>query len=400
MRKVISHTLLIAMLAACTLGLCGCGADKSADEADPYADLYVYSPGGEDKSIERELTIATVGASNFEGFAAEFNSDLERNFTITLVDYLGKGTREAAYARLNADLAAGKAPDLIDFDMIPRRDIYARQGLLRDMSDYFYSEFQPDEFYALNLLNPSDALYLFASNFSIITAYGSPEIFAGKSSWSISDYAQLSRLPQFADTPADTQESFLLKLHEYMIPRWVDVERGVCRYDDGSFAEALRFVSTLNVEPAVFSAEPAALVGNGSLLCYETWISTPYEIRTIEKTMGTEASFIGFPTPDGSFGSSLIVYGLVGVNAATENADLAWEFICYLMTEGRLLHDKRAWDNISVLKSAVEEKVDYLLNPYAEFEGKTIVVNEDGTFEADGVHQDMTYDPTPYITEA
>lgn len=52
------------------------------------------------------------------------------------------------------------------------------------------------------------------------------------------------------------------------------------------------------------------------------------------------------------------------------------------------------------MKSAVQQKMDYALNPYAEFEGKTITINDDGTFEVDGVHQDMTYNPTPYFTEA
>lgn len=401
MRKASMRKTISLILVLCLLNLSACTSESSSyDTSNSAYSLYTYSPGVDGERTSRELTIATVGASNFEGFAAEFNSDPKREFTVTLVDYLGKGTREAAFARLNADLAAGKAPDIIDFDMVQSRDIYARQGLLRDMSDYFYSEFQLDDFYALNLLNKSDALYFFPSNFSIITAYGNPKIFADKSSWSISDYEQLSRLPQFAENPADTQESFLTKLHEYMIPYWVDLEQGVCRYDDGSFAEALRFAATLNDETLAFSSDPAVLVGNGRLLYNKTWISSPYDIHTIENSMGCQASFIGSPTPDGSFGSSLIMVGLVGVNAATDNADLAWEFIHFLMTESRLIHDKKVWDNISILKSAVNEKIEHMLNPYAEFEGKTIVINEDGTFEADGVHQDMTYDPTPYITEA
>ena len=397
MRKIIS----ILLLAACVLGLGACGADKGeGGESSSSYELHTSIPGLDEPRGGRVLTIAGLGASNLDMYALEFNNDPERDFTVKFVDYQPTGIDwDTAAARLKADLAAGKAPDMIDFDAFPSQDIYARQGLLRDMSDYFYDEFELDEFYTLDVLNPTGALYFFPANFQIITAYGSPKIFAGKSAWSISDYEQLSRLPQFAESPADTQESFLSKLHEYMIPAWVDLQQGVCRYDDGSFADALRFAATLGIEPLNYAGKRAAMVGSGQLLYSETWIRSPLDIKTIEKAMGSPASFIGVPTPDGSFGSSILTFGLAGVNAATENADLAWEFIRYMMTEGRFVHDEKMWDNIPVLKAAAEEKMAFDLNPYAEFAGKTIVINDDGTFEADGVHQDMTYDPSPVITE-
>lgn len=388
--KLMRKTMAFILSAVCLLALSACASE-------PSAAIDAYDSSAE--SVGNEITIGVVGINNFEGYATKFNADTERDFTVRVVDYLGNGTREAAIARLNADLAAGKGPDIIDFDTVESRDIYARQGLLRDMSDYFYGEFQLDEFYTLDLLNSTGALYFFPSHFCIITAYGSPEMFDNMSAWSLSDYERLSPLPQFADTPADTRESFLLKMHTSMIPRWLDLEQGVSRFDDGSFADMLRFAATLGDEPYSSEAAPEVLVAEGSLLYSEAWIYSPFDIREIERTMGGPAAFIGFPTVDGSFGSYLFMYGLTGVNAATKNADRAWEFIRYLLAEENLIYDK-AWMGIPVLKSGVQKKLDYALNPYAEFEGKTITINDDGTFEVDGVHQDMTYDPTPYITEA
>ncbi|MDY6131757.1 MAG: ABC transporter substrate-binding protein [Candidatus Limivicinus sp.] len=386
MRKTITFILLTV----CLLMFSACTSEPSAtiDDSD-----------GSVESAGNELTIGVIGMSNFEGYAAKFNAETEREFTVRLVDYLGNGTREAAIARLNADLAVGKGPDIIDFDTVTSRDIYARQGLLRDMSDYFYREFRLDEFYALDLLNSTGPLYFFPSHFCVITAYGSPETFKNMTSWSIDDFARLSSLPQFADTPADTRESFMEKLHTSMIPRWLDLEQGVSRFDDGSFADALRFASTLSDVPYYSDVAPEILIAEGSLLYSEAWIYSPFDIRSIEQAVGGPAAYIGFPTPEGSFGSYMFMYGLTGVNATTKNADHAWEFIRFLLVEDNLINDK-AWNGIPVLKSAVQKKVDYLLNPYAEYEGKTIIVNNDGTFEVDGVHQDMTYDPTPYITKS
>jgi len=349
---------------------------------------------------DRELTIGVFGINNFEEYASRFNRQAEQEFTVRLIDYqyTGDGTRETAIARLNAELAAGKGPDLIDFDTVPSRDIYARHGLLRDMSDYFYSEFQLDDFYMLDKLNGAGSLYFLPTHFNIITAFGHPDLFGEVNSWSLADYQRLQSLPQFADTPADTKESFMAKLQTSLIPRWIDLEQGVCRFADESFIDALRFAGTLDDTPYASNASPEELVAEGSLLYSEAWIDSPYEICKIERALGGPAAYIGYPTVDGCLGNYMFAYGLCGVNAATKKADYAWKFIRFLLVEDPLIYDK-AWIGIPVLKTAVRQKVDGMLHPYAEYEGKTITVNADGTFEVDGVHQDMTYDPTPYITE-
>lgn len=386
MRRVICFFLSVL----CLVSFSSCTAKSAEAES---------TSGRHTQRGERELTIGVIGMSNFENYAARYAHEGKENFTIRLVDYTdGGGTREDAVARLNAELAAGKGPDIIDFDTVGSRDLYARQGLLRDMSDYFCSEFAIEDFYMLDKLNSTDALYFFPSHFSIITAYGHPEIFGEMQAWDFGDYERLSALPQFADCPADTQESFLVKMHTGMIPRWLDLEQGVCRFDDGDFTKTLRFAAALSKGEHSLEAMPEVLVAEGKLLYSECWIGNPYDMRALEQAMGGPPAYIGYPTADGNNGTYAYVYALSGVNAATENADLAWKFIHYLIAEDSLIYDK-AWDGIPILKDAVQEKVEYLLNPLKEFEGMTITVNDDGTFEADGIHQDMTYDPTPYITQ-
>lgn len=382
--------ICLILLALCLVALVSCPRGESETEAEPKAAA---------QSGERELTIGVIGMSNFENYAAKYKREGKGDFPIRLVDYTdGGGTREDAVARLNADLAAGKGPDIIDFDTVGSRDLYARQGLLRDMSDYFCSEFALEDFYILDKLNSTDALYFFPSHFSVITAYGHPEIFGEMQAWDFGDYERLSALPQFADCPADTQESFLVKMHTGMIPRWLDLEQGICRFDDGDFAETLCFAATLGAGELSLEAMPEELVAEGKLLYSECWIGSPYDMRALEQAMGGPPAYIGYPTADGSDGTYAYVYALAGVNAATENADLAWKFIRYLIAEDSLIYDK-AWDGIPILKDAVQEKVGYLLDPLKEFEGMTITLNDDGTFAVDGVHQDMTYDPMPYISQ-
>lgn len=386
LRKMLAVVILLSLLL--TLSAC------SSEEIDT-------APSTGDSDGERVLTIGVFGMSNFEGYAGKFRRSAERDFSIKLINYRrGDTSEETAIARLNAELAAGEGPDIIDFDTLMSRDAYAKSGFLRDMSDYFYSEFRLDDFFILDKLNRGEALYFLPSHFTIATAFGQPSVFGDKSSWTIADYERLSKLPQFAGDPADNRESFMTKLQESVIPRWVDLEGATCCFDNGEFAEALRFAKTLSDDPISLNALPETLVAEGDMLYCEAWIESPFEIRDIERTLGGPAAYVGFPTIDGTLGTMLFTYALTGVNINTKNADLAWEFIRYLLAEDEMIYDKRAWFDIPLLKDAVRYKIEYMLDPYAEFAGKTITVNSDGTFEVDGVHQDLTYDPTPLITES
>lgn len=385
-RKMLAVVILLSLLL--TLSAC------SPEEVDA-------APSTGDSDGERVLTIGVFGMSNFEIYAGKFRRSAERDFSIKLINYRrGDTSEETAIARLNAELAAGEGPDIIDFDTLMSRDAYAKSGFLRDMSDYFYSEFRLDDFFILDKLNRGEALYFLPSHFTIATAFGQPSVFGDKSSWTIADYERLSKLPQFAGDPADNRESFMTKLQESVIPRWVDLEGATCCFDNGEFAEALRFAKTLSDDPISLNALPETLVAEGDMLYCEAWIESPFEIRDIERTLGGPAAYVGFPTIDGTLGTMLFTYALTGVNIDTKNADLAWEFIRYLLAEDEMIYDKRAWFDIPLLKDAVRYKIEYMLDPYAEFAGKTITVNSDGTFEVDGVHQDLTYDPTPLITES
>lgn len=385
-RKMLAVVILLSLLL--TLSAC------SPEEVDA-------APSTGDSDGERVLTIGVFGMSNFEIYAGKFRRSVERDFSIKLINYRrGDTSEETAIARLNAELAAGEGPDIIDFDTLMSRDAYAKSGFLRDMSDYFYSEFRLDDFFILDKLNRGEALYFLPSHFTIATAFGQPSVFGDKSSWTIADYERLSKLPQFAGDPADNRESFMNKLQESVIPRWVDLEGATCCFDNGEFAEALRFAKTLSDDPISLNALPETLVAEGDMLYCEAWIESPFEIRDIERTLGGPAAYVGFPTIDGTLGTMLFTYALTGVNINTKNADLAWEFIRYLLAEDEMIYDKRAWFDIPLLKDAVRYKIEYMLDPYAEFAGKTITVNSDGTFEVDGVHQDLTYDPTPLITES
>lgn len=384
-RKMLAVVILLSLLL--TLSAC------SPEEVDA-------APSTGDSDGERVLTIGVFGMSNFEIYAGKFRRSAERDFSIKLINYRrGDTSEETAIARLNAELAAGEGPDIIDFDTLMSRDAYAKSGFLRDMSDYFYSEFRLDDFFILDKLNRGEALYFLPSHFTIATAFGQPSVFGDKSSWTIAEYERLSKLPQFAGDPADNRESFMNKLQESVIPRWVDLEGATCCFDNGEFAEALRFAKTLSDDPISLNALPDTLVAEGDMLYCETWIDDAYEIREIERMLGGPAAYVGFPTIDGTLGTMLFTYALTGVNVNTKNADLAWEFIRYLLVEDDLIYD-RAWDGIPLLKDAVRYKIEDMLDPYAEFAGKTITVNSDGTFEVDGVHQDLTYDPTPLITES
>ena len=175
----------------------------------------------------------------------------------------------------------------------------------------------------------------------------------------------------------------------------MDWDQKVCSYHRDEFRALLELAAKMP-DSLQYSAE--LQVGNGRLLYREAYIGSPFDIRDIEKQEGGPVCIIGYPTADGSCGSYLYFHSLTGVNSFSQKPELAWEYLKY-MVSGERYHGNLWGGTIPLKKNYTEELLQHLRNPYAEYEGKSIVVNQDGTFTVDGILMDAAYDPSPMINE-
>ena len=380
-RRLLILFLLIFLL------LCACGKNTPADET-------AIRPAAEDRD-NRDLILAACGLSNHEQDVLKFNQENTQGIHITIENYAQGTTAEQALRRLNMELSSGAGPDLIDLETFPVLEIYSRQGLLLELSEYLKRDLSPDDFYAMDILS-EEGLFALPSGFSVMTCYGLPAVFGEKPGWSFEDYSEILQTSQQQYAWSQTNRDFLQFAYVSMMPRCVDWDHKVCSYDQEAFKALLELAAQMP-DSLQYSAE--LQVGNGRLLYREADIGSPFDIRDIEKQEGGPVCMIGYPTADGSCGSYLYFHSLTGVNAFSQKPELAWEYLKY-MVSGERYHGNLNWGGtIPLKKNYTEELLQHLRNPYAEYEGKSIVVNQDGTFTVDGILMDAAYDPSPMINE-
>lgn len=145
MRRKIFAGLAVLCGLLLSLILTGCG--KGQAEQTPPQEMR------NDNGVE--LTLATIIGINYDSIVNRFNESNDKGIKIKVEDYAWDCTREAAINRLSMELAAGKGPDLIDFEAFSRREIYARQGLLLELSKYFERDLDADDFFLIDTLAES-----------------------------------------------------------------------------------------------------------------------------------------------------------------------------------------------------------------------------------------------------
>lgn len=196
-------SLSIALLGCETVDTQHCKAEKTKGG--------ICSPG------PCVIKIGTVNFTNLEYAVNLFNAENDIGIKVEIVDYVGDNMagdiREQAVNRLNMELAAGEGPDIIDFETVPGRSNYLKQGFLLDMSPYFDRDLELNDYYMLEELNES-VKYYFIRSFGVICLYGLESVFGDREGWTLEEYAELMSNPQY-DKGQETRESFLERMIIY-----------------------------------------------------------------------------------------------------------------------------------------------------------------------------------------
>jgi hypothetical protein len=83
----------------------------------------------------------------------------------------------------------------------------------------------------------------------------------------------------------------------------------------------------------------------------------------------------------------------------SKNAEGAWEFIKYVISDSELQEEISA-TAFPIIQKNSDQQIEVLLHPFAEFkECGNHIIDDNGGFYADGVYYDIPYDTTPLIDE-
>ena len=299
------------------------------------------------------ITVAYTenGGNDMQSFAVAFNRESE-NYRVVLKDYSAYYNSNSTPADvLSREIIAGDVPDIIvdAADTFNTKNL-AEKGLFLDLYTFMDA---PDasmtrEDFLPCVLEPFEmrdgTLPWLVSHFTLQTIYGNRDVLGDKQVWSIDDIIALE------GTLADDQYLFSLylstlredtsaamlmlnKLLPYSLSAFIDEESGTCAFDDGRFAELLRFCNTVRIlDASTLQNGTTEKFRDGTLLLLEDTYFT--EISNYLQTKyydfgGENMTVIGYPTVDADAvsGTAIQPTRKYCITKDSPVADGAWEFI-------------------------------------------------------------------------
>ena len=187
--------------------------------------------------------------------------------------------REAAYLRLAAEIAAGRAPDIMSSSL--PLDVYARAGYLEDLWPWIDSdpEISRDGLmsHVLECASIDGKLYTIGNSFTIETAVVSRSAAGDRNGWSLEEMQATygGTMPAIyggsaAWLTAYNADATLRTLLYMDLDRYVDWDTGTCRFNSEDFRDLLCLCASAGTEELVYENDYPPLWEGEPTLCQVT----------------------------------------------------------------------------------------------------------------------------------
>ena len=349
-RKILAGLILAALL------LGGCSAQRGGSEAvlteNSAGQTEAAAPVVDEKSGKIRLTLAGIRMDDtgWRALADGFNAQSEQ-YVVELRDYsAGAADMPAApdqlrqeladaETRLNTELTAGNHPDMLAFDWLSPLP-YIGKELLLDLDPYAQAGgvLNKESVLCWDALHEYGGLYLMAQRFYVDTLSCTQEFYEAHRGWTIADYLEIEKaLPEgrqmiYTMSP----ELFLTQMGGRYLSRALDLAHASCDFDNEDFIGILD--AALRAGEYALSEETetstAKQMESGRLMCCADWLDGPEKIAIDRNDGGARLAYIGWPTTDGSCGSTANLRGVIGALAQSPCPEGCWEFIQYTVTHG------------------------------------------------------------------
>ena len=321
------------------------GVLRPASEADP------------ERPERVTLTLAHMDENScIPTYIDEFN----RSHSDIRVELLPEMPHEALVALMASD----EAPDIIGFGYNSPESM-AANGWLLDM--YTLMGDFPREDFLLEPFETDGALYAVSPEYHVYTLVGLEADFGSSYVHPTEDYEGIG-FNHFAG------DEFLT----YSIPLWIEQNRrgADCDFTSPEFTELLEMAGSMTKAES-FSPDTLSV----------SVLTNHMELINTEKERGLELWPVGFPG-----GSYISPIAAMGIHAATEEPEAAWEFIRWCVAE-------RENFMFTLNLPALEEKFYELLHPHEDLDPEKVVIREDGTWDYEGRHYETLFSWEPSITQ-
>ena len=267
-------------------------------------------------------------------------------YRIEVHDYSEYSTEEdyqAGIKKLNTEILAGKAPDIINTASLPIRQ-YGAKGILEDLwpfiekdQDIGGREGLMDRVFTA--AEQDGKLYQIFDAFSISTVTGSPSVVGDRTSWTLQDLQDaLAKMPEGCAVfnEYNTKSNILTLVMSMNLDSFLNWDTGECRFDSEEFKALLAFCDNFPLEYDWESNqsddydEPTRIAEGRQMLVTEH-ISDFKSIQMQKAIFGGDITYIGFPVEDGGVGSSFSVNSGLAMSASCADKEGAWTYMRQLL---------------------------------------------------------------------
>jgi len=309
--------------------------------------------------------------SNLSKQIANFNKTND-TYRIVIKNYDSYNTMEdysLGNIQLHNDIISGNMPDILLINSTLDIDYLANKGLLADVGELIENDKELANIeYLENVFNAfsvNDTLYTVVPSFSVSTMIARKDMVNSRTSWTMPEFLEyMNTLPDDI-TPFGfpiLQDTMINYLMEYCVDDFLDLNIGTCRFDSPEFIAWLEFAKTFPAELSEsfwnnydWDAQKRIFRDKKAVLSYCFIWEMGELLYDIHGTLGSEASFIGFPGLKGN--SSVIISDCDGflLSSKSEHREGAWSFVRYFLTEEYQTGDQI--EGLPVMKKVFEEQL-------------------------------------------
>ncbi len=346
------------------------------------------------------------GGSDIQSAAVKFNKSNEK-YRISIRGYLDfnswNGDDYEAYIadglnRLNNDITSNNCPDILDLSGLNIKQLAAK-GVFEDLGGYLdkSEKLNRDNFLAniLEAYTLNGALISIPYSFQMQTLVGKGSEVGKEMGWTVDEmiaYADAHPDAQLFDNVSKSQ--IMMYLMAYNADSFIDWSTGECNFDTDEFKSILNFVNRfpdeINWDREDLSTPNK--IQRGYVLLYESNLYDFNEVQVCNEIFQGDASYIGYPTMDGSAGCMFAANQAYAITSKSKHKDGAWEFVEEFLTreenpDGRGRYSSFGFPTLKSKLNAMAEKavqVEYYTDengePILDENGEPIVMGGGSSF--------------------
>lgn len=337
----------------------------------------------EGEVITQDETVLTLGVlkplpSALKAEIVYFNK-ANPNAKIEVINY------EENFTRLNTEMIAGNAPDLL---VLPSERInqFAGKGVLEDLNPYLDAEETVDRSELLeNILEAFEIdgyLYGMPLDFDIYTMVGKASVLEEKPGWSLEDL--LTFVERYADEKDifdNTSKSGVFNLLKYAYgSQLLDMNHSSDPLNRELLVKMLTFANQYeNDDQYTYDTNLSSKILEEQVILLDTQVYSGFGYFALSSLFGEPIHFIGYPT-EGRNGNLIYSSGTFAISSSSEHKDIAWKFISALLSKEaqRRMENDYSTKGFHIRKDALEYHFSYCKEDYDSYVYYVYLTSGDG----------------------